>query len=97
MDEIKFEWDENKNAINIKKHGVSFEDVESVFYDDCALLFDDPEHSKDEDRFLIIGYPDNGNLCIVSHCYRKHGVIRIISARRATHKEQLFYHEYNGG
>ena len=55
MDTIKFEWDENKNQTNQKKHGISFEEAKEVFFDDDAILFDDPEHSKGEERFLIIG------------------------------------------
>ena len=62
---MTFEWDENKNIINQKKHGVSFDDVKSVFYDDSAILFDDPDHSEYEDRFLIIGMSTIKGICIV--------------------------------
>ncbi|MCD8335796.1 MAG: BrnT family toxin [Lachnospiraceae bacterium] len=93
---IKFEWDENKNQINIKKHGISFENAREIFYDDAAILFDDPEHSKDEERFLIIGNDEREKTCIVSHCYRKNDVIRIISARKATAKEKQIYLKWNG-
>lgn len=55
MDEIKFQWDENKNAINKKKHHVSFEEAKTVFYDEDALVIDDPDHSEEEDRFIILG------------------------------------------
>lgn len=58
MEEITFEWDENKNSINKKKHGISFEEAKTVFYDVEALLIDDPEHSQDEDRFIILGFSD---------------------------------------
>ncbi len=87
-----FEWDPNKNEINTRKHGVSFEEAQTVFYDECAILFDDPDHSGEEDRFLILGLSQRENLCIVSHCYRgADEIIRIISARKATKKETNFY------
>lgn len=83
-----FEWDENKNRINQKKHGISFAEASSVFYDESAILFDDPEHSEQEDRFLLLGMSSAANICIVCHCYREsETVIRIISARQATKKE----------
>ncbi len=84
-----FDWDENKNATNIIKHGISFEEASSVFLDERALMFDDPEHSEDgEDRFLLLGMSEEANLCLVCHCYRESdSVIRLISARKATKKE----------
>lgn len=92
MDTIKFEWDENKNQTNQKKHGISFEEAKEVFFDDDAILFDDPEHSKGEERFLIIGLIQKEKICIVSHCYRdKENTIRIISARNATKNEKKIY------
>lgn len=91
---IRFEWDENKNESNQKKHDVAFEDAKTVFYDDYAILFDDPEHSAEEERFLIIGLAENTGICIVSHCYRGSAdIIRIISARRATKTEKSIYQE----
>ena len=87
-----FEWDEHKNQIKQRKYGISFEEVESVFDDLAAILFDDPEHSEEEERFLIIGMSNQRGICIVSHCYR--GIderIRIISARKATRTEQSIY------
>lgn len=94
MDTLNFEWDENKNQINKKKHGLSFETAREVFYDEYAILFDDPDHSIDEDRFLIIGQIRSEQICIVSHCYRDNeNRIRIISARRATKNEQKAYLE----
>ena len=94
MDTIKFEWDENKNQTNQKKHGISFEEAKEVFFDDDAILFDDPEHSKGEERFLIIGLIQKEKICIVSHCYRdKENTIRIISARKATKNEKKIYTE----
>ena len=89
---MKFEWDPNKNETNRKKHGVSFEEAQTVFYDEYAILFDDPDHSEEEDRFLILGLSQREHLCIVSHCYRgEDETIRIISARKATKKETGFY------
>lgn len=94
MNTIKFEWDENKNKINKKKHKISFEEARTVFYDDNAILFDDPDHSIGEERFLIIGISQTEKLCIVSHCYReKDDIIRIISARKATKTESKIYTE----
>lgn len=88
METIKFEWDENKNQINQKKHGVNFDEASSVFLDEKAILFDDPEHSEEEERFLLLGMSEIANVCIVCHCYRESDmVIRIISARKATKKE----------
>ena len=89
---VTFAWDENKNRINKKKHGVSFDEAKTVFYDDAAILFDDPEHSEDEERFLLLGMSEESNVCMVCHCYRESGsVIRIISARKATKKEEERY------
>ena len=89
---MEFEWDENKNEINKKKHGISFEDVESVFSDFSAIIFDDPDHSETEERFLIIGMSLRKGIWIVSHCYRNNeNIIRIISARKATKNEQHIY------
>ena len=77
-----------------KKHGISFEEVQAVFEDEYAILFDDPDHSEEEDRFLIIGMTDRKGVCIVSHCYRgEDEKIRIISARKATKTEQNVYNE----
>lgn len=92
MNEIIFEWDENKNVINKKKHGISFEEAKTVFYDVEALLIDDPEHSQEEERFIILGFSSLANLLVVCHCYREsESVIRIISARKATQNEAKQY------
>lgn len=92
MEEVIFEWDENKNSINKKKHGISFEEAKTVFYDVEALLIDDPEHSQDEERFIILGFSNLANLLVVCHCYREsENVIRIISARKATQNEAKQY------
>jgi hypothetical protein len=94
MKEIKFTWDENKNEINKRKHGLSFEEASEVFGDENAILFDDPDHSIEEDRFLIIGAVKSTKICIVSHCYRDNdNVIRLISAREATKDERTIYQE----
>ena len=87
-----FDWDENKNRINLEKHGITFEEASTVFFDDKAILFDDPEHSIEEDRFLLLGMSETAKVCIVCHCYRESDtVIRIISARQATRKEEQRY------
>ena len=92
MKKIQFDWDPKKNIEKKKKHKISFEEAKDVFYDDNAILFDDPEHSIEEDRFLIIGRIKNLNICVVSHCYKdKDEIIRIISARKATKKEKNTY------
>lgn len=98
MESIIFEWDENKNRINKVKHGIDFEEAKTVFYDDDAIMFDDPEHSVNEERFLILGTTEHEKLCIVSHCYRdEDNIIRIISARKATTNETNTYIKYAGG
>lgn len=71
MAEIHFNWDSKKNIINQKKHGVSFEEAASVFFDEEALIIDDPDHSVQEDRFIILGVSVNANLLVVCHCYRE--------------------------
>ena len=91
---ISFEWDEKKNRANIRKHGVTFEEAMTVFFDENAILFDDPEHSDREERFLLLGMSTEANVMIVCHCCRQSDtVIRIISARKATRKEEQRYAE----
>lgn len=81
-----------KNRINQKKHKVSFEEAKTVFYDERALVIDDPEHSQEEERFIILGMSARANLLIVCHCCRSSdSIIRIISARKATKTESSFY------
>ena len=93
MEQLSFEWDENKDAINRRKHKISFEEAQSVFYDEAALLIDDPEHSEEEDRFIILGLSKRANLLVVCHCYRaSESIIRIISARKATRTESQQYY-----
>ena len=88
---FKFEWDENKNKTNKKKHKISFEEASSVFYDSDALIITDPDHSEEEERFLILGLSNKINILVVCHCYRNEGIIRLISARRATKTETKYY------
>ena len=91
---MKFEWDEKKNQINRQKHGISFEEAETVFYDDEALLKYDDEDSEDEDRFVLLGMSKLEKILIVCHCYRAGDQVkRIISARRATNRERIQYEE----
>ena len=91
---LQFEWDEKKNQINLKKHRISFEEAKTVFYDDNAIVFDDPEHSEDEERFILLGMSIFGKICTVCHCVRcNETLIRIISARKATKKEADVYVE----
>lgn len=88
---IKFGWDSNKAASNRKKHGISFEEAQSVFYDDFAVQFFD-EDSVSEDRFLMLGMSNEARILIICYCERDSGnVIRIISARKATKSERQFY------
>ena len=85
---LQFEWDEHKNAINKTKHRISFEEAETVFYDENAIIIADPEHSAEEERFIILGFSFTARLLVVCHCYRHDdNVIRIISARKATAQE----------
>ena len=96
MSELKFEWDENKNQINQKKHGIAFEEAQSVFYDADALVITDPEHSAEEEHFIILGLSKKANLLVVCHCYRSMDeIIRIISARKATAAEAKQYNDFN--
>lgn len=89
---IKFDWDPVKAESNKKKHGVSFEEAQSVFYDEFAVQFFDEENSESEDRFLMLGVSDAAHLLIVCHCERDQGnIIRIISARKATKNERKYY------
>lgn len=89
---IKFEWDSAKAAANARKHGVSFEEAQSVFYDEFAVQFFDEEHSGNEERFLLLGMSTEARLLLICHCERDAGnIIRIISARKATKREGVFY------
>jgi len=91
---MTFNWDPAKAASNLRKHGVSFDEAQSVFYDEFAIQFYDESHSSDEERFLMLGMSSGAHLLLVCHCERDSdsgGVIRIISARKATKQESTFY------
>lgn len=89
---IKFSWDQAKARSNLKKHGVSFEEVQSVFYDEFAVQFYDDE-SADEDRFILLGMSNRSRVLVVVHCERGDNgeELRIISARKATKREHQYY------
>lgn len=92
MSDLSFTWDPLKAKSNDKKHGVSFEEAQTVFYDESAILFYDDEHSEGEDRFLLLGFSARMRLLLVCHCHQeKEAIIRIISARRATKSESAHY------
>ena len=94
MAEIKFAWDESKNRLNKRKHGVSFEEAKTVFCDENAVEFPDPDHSEREDRFLMLGVSYRLRVLIVCHCFREgDSTIRIVSARKGTKKEIERYEE----
>jgi uncharacterized protein len=95
MADLHFTWDPKKNELNKSKHdGISFEEAKMVFYDENARLIYDPNHSIDEERFIILGLSDKLRLLIVCHCYKESDeLIRIISARKATSKEAKVYEE----
>jgi len=89
---LRFEWDPAKAAANLRKHGVSFEDAQTAFSDKHARLVNDPDHSAEEERFVLLGLSSSLRLLVVAHCYRSaDSVIRIISARRATKAEERSY------
>lgn len=92
MSALHFEWDDEKATANVKKHGISFEEAKSVFRDERAKLINDPDHSEDEDRFVLLGLSETLRLLVVCHCDRgENHMIRIISARKATTKESKSY------
>lgn len=89
---LRFIWDPKKASGNMRKHGVSFEEARSVFYDDWAIEFYDGPHSEADDRFLLLGLSAHARLLLVCHCYREdEQTIRIISARKATPAEAQHY------
>ncbi len=91
---MRFEWDTTKSVLNKRKHGVSFEQAQGVFYDEHALLSHDPDHSTEEDRFVLLGTSLESRLLVVCHCYRENDeLIRIISARKANNIERRLYGE----
>ena len=93
MPELQFEWDERKDGENQRKHGVTFEEARTVFFDDHGILIADPDHSDDEERFILIGISSVLRNLVVCHCYRGGDVIRIISARKANRTERDQYQQ----
>ena len=92
MRDLQFDWDPKKDAANQRKHGVSFEEASTVFSDEHALLIDDPDHSEEEERFILLGLSAGLRTLVVCHCYREaQDVIRLISARKASKKEREAY------
>jgi len=92
MKDIRFDWDEKKNRENKRRHGVSFEEAQTVFLDENAIRYYDPDHSEDEDRFIMMGMSLRLRMLVVCHCYRANDrVIRIISARKADKSEKVAY------
>jgi uncharacterized DUF497 family protein len=92
MNEVAFDWDERKNQANKRKHKVSFEEAQTVFFDEKAIRYFDPDHSAEEDRFLMLGMSFALRILVVCHCYRTDdSLIRIISARKADKREQADY------
>lgn len=90
--DIEFEWNARKATANLKKHGVAFKEAQSAFFDEFARVYFDPDHSGEEDRFLLLGTSYKLNTVIVSHCYREsEGRIRIMSARKADQSEEAEY------
>ena len=95
MTKINFQWDSSKAESNQRKHGVSFDEASSVFYDDFARLISDPDSSVGEERFVILGESASLSVLVVCHCYRDdESNIRIISARKAEKRERKIYEEY---
>ena len=92
MEPMRFDWDPAKAAANLRKHGISFEEAETVFFDDHAKVLEDPDHSTDEDRFLLLGLSSALRVLVVVHCVVADDfVLRIISARKATRAERAQY------
>jgi len=96
MNDVRIEWDEAKDRANRRKHGVSFQEAQTVFFDENAIRYFDPDHSKDEDRFLMLGMRWTLRVLVVCHCFRANdSVIRIISARKANKSEGRDYRSAN--
>lgn len=92
MDELRFEWDDEKEKLNIRKHGISFDEARTVFYDEKAVQFFDPDHSEDEDRFILLGVSFKLRTLVVCHCFREsETVVRLFSARKADSDEEQEY------
>jgi|SRR3989304_1955961 len=94
MKGLTFEWDKAKSALNEKKHGISFEEAKTVFADEFGRLITDPDHSHEEDRFVLLGMSAKLRILVVCHCYRHGDTVRIISARKADRSERTYYEGY---
>ena len=94
MNHLIFEWGDRKSVSNQQKHGVSFDEAKSIFSDRFARLIADPDHSDDEDRFILLGTSIHSRLLIVCHCVRSNETICIISARKADKHERMIYEEF---
>jgi len=95
IEEVRFSWDVKKAQSNIRKHGISFDEALSVFDDMHARLIPDPDHSQEEERFILLGLSETSRILTVVHCYRdEQNIIRIISARKSTKSEEKQYKEY---
>ncbi len=95
MDQLIFEWDKRKENANIKKHGISFEEARASFYDENAIQFFDPDHSDEEDRFILLGVSHKLNTLVVCHCFKEEETtVRIISARKADKDEAKVYRSH---
>lgn len=95
MEQLLFEWDKRKESANVKKHGISFEEARTTFYDENAVQFFDPDHSDTEDRFILLGVSHKLNTLVVCHCFREEETrVRIISARKADKDEANVYWSY---
>lgn len=92
MDVLRLEWDDEKEKINIRKHGIAFDEARTVFYDENAIQFFDPDHSEKEDRFILLGISFKLRILVVCHCVREsETVIRLFSARKADRDEEREY------
>lgn len=92
MKHLKFEWDSKKDKTNAEKHGITFEEAKTVFYDEYAIQYYDPDHSESEDRYILLGISFKLNTIVVCHCFREEEVVvRIISARKADRDEEQVY------
>jgi len=95
MEQLVFEWDKRKENTNIKKHGISFDEARTAFYDESAVQFFDPDHSDEEDRFILLGVSHRLNTLVVCHCFTEDEItVRIISARKADKDEANVYWSY---
>lgn len=92
---IRFDWDRGKERSNVRKHGVSFEEASEAFFDEYGIFVDDPDHSDEEDRFILLGASHRLRVLVVCHCYREEAeegdVVRLISARKANRREANLY------